>query len=110
MNAGFYYRHFDDSEENVACFLCNKNLDGWEEGDDAWEEHQKHAPNCALVRLDIEHNRKRTFHPDIWPHSKKTFSSLTPESVIIKIIFAVNLFAILILDGKGWFLLLAKDF
>lgn len=55
----------------MACFVCNKNLDGWEEGDEAWLEHVKHAPNCPLVRLDIEANRLITFAPEVWPHRSR---------------------------------------
>lgn len=67
--AGFYSRPFPGSEDNVACFVCNKNLDGWEAKDEAWAEHVKHAPSCPLVRLDVEANRALTFAPEVWPHA-----------------------------------------
>ena len=76
--AGFYYRPMADSPDNCCCFLCQKNLDGWEAGDEAWTEHVKHAPQCALVRLDVETNRLATFMGGkLWPHPAG--SSLAPE-------------------------------
>ena len=48
--------------------MCNKNLDGWESGDEAWAEHVKHQPTCPLVRLDMESSRLATFGADLWPH------------------------------------------
>lgn len=37
--AGFYF--VGDGEDNVRCFMCLKELDGWEETDDAMAEHKK---------------------------------------------------------------------
>ncbi|KAI8280775.1 hypothetical protein K4K56_012130 [Colletotrichum sp. SAR 10_98] len=83
--AGFVWRPFPENPDNVACFLCNKSLDGWEEGDNALEEHIKHAPNCGwAIVAGIEANvgdlasedpsstrminaRKETFGGR-WPH------------------------------------------
>lgn len=31
----------------MVCFLCDKSLDGWEEGDNPLEEHLKHSPTCG---------------------------------------------------------------
>ncbi|KAK2054721.1 AT hook domain-containing protein [Colletotrichum caudatum] len=45
--AGFVWRPFPDNPDNVACFLCNKSLDGWEQGDNPLEEHLKHSPDCG---------------------------------------------------------------
>lgn len=51
--AGFFYtpdreigQEDDDDDEpddQVTCFLCEKKLGGWENGDDAMEEHWKRA-------------------------------------------------------------------
>ncbi|KAF4844390.1 Protein bir1 [Colletotrichum siamense] len=86
--AGFVWRPFPENPDNVACFLCNKSLDGWEEGDNALEEHIKHAPNCGwAIVAGIEANvgdlasedpssarminaRKETFGGR-WPHDGK---------------------------------------
>ncbi|EFQ32131.1 AT hook domain-containing protein [Colletotrichum graminicola] len=86
--AGFVWRPFPDNPDNVACFLCNKSLDGWEEGDRPLEEHLKHSPNCGwAIVAGIEANindlatedpastrmieaRKATFDGR-WPHEGK---------------------------------------
>ncbi|XP_058444904.1 baculoviral IAP repeat-containing protein 5-like [Malaya genurostris] len=48
--AGFCW-HGDDSEIDTAiCFVCGKVLDGWEETDEPWVEHKKHAPQCLFVK------------------------------------------------------------
>ncbi|KAG0649145.1 Chromosome segregation cut17 [Hyphodiscus hymeniophilus] len=86
--AGFFYYPILINPDNVACFLCHKNIDGWEEGDDPLVEHLKHSPNCgwAIVatietqdgELSEEYPcsarmieaRKATF-ADRWPHEGK---------------------------------------
>ncbi|OHE97336.1 AT hook domain-containing protein [Colletotrichum orchidophilum] len=86
--AGFVWRPFPDNPDNVACFLCNKSLDGWEEGDRPLEEHLKHSPDCGwAIVAGIEANlnglssedpasarmiaaRKATFDGR-WPHEGK---------------------------------------
>lgn len=86
--AGFFYHPTQSNPDNVACFLCRSNLDGWEEGDDPLVEHLKHAPNCGwAIVASIEKGdeelcqlypadramieaRKATF-ADKWPHDGK---------------------------------------
>lgn len=51
--AGFYYCGLSKDEDTVACFLCEKQLDGWEATDDPWSEHKKHAPQCDFAKLGI---------------------------------------------------------
>lgn len=48
--AGFYWKGTPTEPDTAACFLCGKVLDGWEEDDDPWMEHRKHAPQCAFVK------------------------------------------------------------
>ncbi|KAL8377963.1 hypothetical protein RB595_008583 [Gaeumannomyces hyphopodioides] len=45
--AGFYFDPHPGNPDNVVCFLCNKNMDGWEADDSPIEEHLKHSPNCG---------------------------------------------------------------
>lgn len=70
------------------CFLCHKNIDGWEEGDDPLMEHLKHSAGCgwaitAAVDAELEgyeqvhpgeatmvEARKATF-AGRWPHDGK---------------------------------------
>ncbi|GJQ86548.1 putative baculoviral inhibition of apoptosis protein repeat [Trypoxylus dichotomus] len=49
--AGFYFIGSKNEADAVQCFLCGKALDGWEENDDPWSEHQKHSPNCNFAKL-----------------------------------------------------------
>jgi len=86
--AGFYARPLHGSRDNVCCFLCEKNLDGWEPTDDAWDEHARHSPACPLVTLDVEASRVASFsHANAcreslggapaWPHA--SIPGLAPE-------------------------------
>lgn len=86
--AGFSWNPSAESPDNVCCFLCLKNLGGWESGDDALEEHIAHSPQCAwAIVAAIEAGvggyatmdpgdagmieaRKATF-AGMWPHEGK---------------------------------------
>ncbi|CAD6501269.1 BgTH12-01521 [Blumeria graminis f. sp. triticale] len=86
--AGFFYYPTHMNPDNVACFLCHRALDGWEETDDPFVEHLKHSPDCgwaittAIGRLGgslyeqdplsskLLEARKATF-ADKWPHEGK---------------------------------------
>ena len=46
--AGFYFHPDPDNPDNVACFMCKKNLDGWEPDDDPFSIHyNKCRDSCA---------------------------------------------------------------
>ncbi|KAF2749842.1 BIR-domain-containing protein [Sporormia fimetaria CBS 119925] len=47
--AGFLYRPTSASPDNVQCFHCGCQLDGWEENDIPAFEHLTHAPNCEFA-------------------------------------------------------------
>ncbi|XP_041978588.1 baculoviral IAP repeat-containing protein 5 [Aricia agestis] len=50
--AGFYsVATGEDDADAAKCFLCGKELDGWEAHDDPWAEHKSHAAKCAFVQL-----------------------------------------------------------
>ncbi|OWR42898.1 apoptosis inhibitor survivin [Danaus plexippus plexippus] len=50
--AGFYsVATGEDDADAAKCFLCGKELDGWEADDDPWGEHKSHAAKCAFVQL-----------------------------------------------------------
>jgi hypothetical protein len=66
--AGWYFRPVPGSIDNVACFMCSKNLDGWSTEDKAWQEHVAHSKQCPLVQLDQMQARERTFAN--WPHAQ----------------------------------------
>lgn len=48
--AGFYWSGNEDEIDSATCFICSKVLDGWEDTDDPWMEHKKHAPQCNFVK------------------------------------------------------------
>ncbi|KAL0118246.1 hypothetical protein PUN28_009119 [Cardiocondyla obscurior] len=50
--AGFYVIGNDDEPDLVECFICGKQLNGWEPSDDPWEEHEKHQSKCPFVKLN----------------------------------------------------------
>ncbi|KOB69310.1 Apoptosis inhibitor survivin [Operophtera brumata] len=44
--AGFYSMATGSDDADAAkCFLCGKEMDGWEASDDPWAEHASHAPH-----------------------------------------------------------------
>lgn len=54
--AGFYYNPSKDDPDNVTCFMCSKELGGWDEEDDPFEIHLRKCPKCpwALARCSLE--------------------------------------------------------
>ncbi|MCJ1260825.1 hypothetical protein MMC22_000688 [Lobaria immixta] len=88
--AGFFYRPTASNPDNAVCFLCGKNVDGWEEDDNAVTEHLKLSPECGWAinvyieqqlgtgNYDIENPldeklldaRRMTFGSK-WPHESK---------------------------------------
>ncbi|OAD60685.1 Baculoviral IAP repeat-containing protein 5.2-B, partial [Eufriesea mexicana] len=49
--AGFFVVDGKEEPDLVECFICSKQLDGWDPDDDPWNEHIKHQPQCPFVRL-----------------------------------------------------------
>lgn len=47
--AGFVWRPTTASPDNVQCFHCNCQLDGWEASDVPAYEHLTHSPNCGFA-------------------------------------------------------------
>lgn len=63
--AGFYsVATGEDDADAAKCFLCGKELDGWEADDDPWGEHKSHAAKCAFVQLGKKEDELlvRTFY------------------------------------------------
>ncbi|KAF7846286.1 hypothetical protein BT93_L4666 [Corymbia citriodora subsp. variegata] len=93
--AGFFYKAptagNSKAKDNVQCFHCERQLDGWEAGDDPIQEHLQHGSDCAwavLMALDAETDfdtsnmedptdtrlsdaRRSTFDRIDWPHQNK---------------------------------------
>ncbi|XP_071520203.1 baculoviral IAP repeat-containing protein 5 isoform X2 [Panulirus ornatus] len=54
--AGFYFIGNKREPDLVKCFVCLKELDGWEKEDNPWEEHKNHAPYCQFIQLNKPEN------------------------------------------------------
>jgi baculoviral IAP repeat-containing protein 5 len=71
-----WYREPTWDEDEVRCFVCFKELDGWKKDDDPWEEHRKHSPNCMFVRIGKPENEL----------SVKDFLSLQKERLVNQLV------------------------
>ncbi|KAI9677308.1 MAG: hypothetical protein M1829_002651 [Trizodia sp. TS-e1964] len=89
--AGFYFQPTQSNPDNVCCFLCERNFDGWEEQDEPLREHLQHSRNCGwAICVSIKEsiangNKKQLAYPlddamtearratfaESWPHSGK---------------------------------------
>lgn len=88
--AGFYFNPTEGHPDNVTCYLCDKDLDGWEYEDNPAIEHLKHCPDCGWARItatqEVDDDRKHvedprgillvearlmTFGKKWWPHEDK---------------------------------------
>ncbi|KAM4526402.1 baculoviral IAP repeat-containing protein 5a [Fundulus diaphanus] len=49
--AGFVHTPTENSPDVAMCFLCLKELEGWEPDDDPKEEHKIHSPSCNFIAL-----------------------------------------------------------
>ncbi|KAL5514491.1 hypothetical protein ACEPAG_2580 [Sanghuangporus baumii] len=54
--AGFFFKQSKDDPDNVQCFICKKELAGWDEDDNPFEIHYKKCPKCpwAIARCSLE--------------------------------------------------------
>ncbi|XP_026671605.1 baculoviral IAP repeat-containing protein 5 [Ceratina calcarata] len=49
--AGFFAVGGREEPDLVQCFICAKQLDGWDAEDDPWTEHARHQSDCSFVML-----------------------------------------------------------
>lgn len=91
--AGFFWKGTHTEPDTAACFLCGKVLDGWEETDDPWVEHKKHAPQCVFAKngkLEDEYTVRefteliQTFNKAQQEQNKKNFLKLKSKIEEIK--------------------------
>ncbi|KAI0204820.1 hypothetical protein F4808DRAFT_412267 [Astrocystis sublimbata] len=86
--AGFYFAPDAEFPDNTVCFLCHKNMGGWEDDDNPFVEHLRLSPRCGWAIVagietglgdysqddptgsDMIAARKETFG-DRWPHDGK---------------------------------------
>ncbi|XP_074605814.1 baculoviral IAP repeat-containing protein 5-like [Acropora palmata] len=50
--AGFYHSPNDRDPDIARCFVCFKELEGWEPDDNPWEEHKSHSAKCEFLLLN----------------------------------------------------------
>uniref|UniRef100_A0A8D9E2F6 Baculoviral IAP repeat-containing protein 5 n=1 Tax=Cacopsylla melanoneura TaxID=428564 RepID=A0A8D9E2F6_9HEMI len=48
-----YAGYYCVQDDCAKCIYCVKELDGWEETDDPWEEHKSHKADCPFISLNI---------------------------------------------------------
>ena len=68
--AGFLAVGGKEEPDLVECFICSKQLDGWDPDDDPWKEHKNHQPQCPFVRLNKLDETSWTVH-DLFDLFKK---------------------------------------
>ncbi|XP_065179658.1 baculoviral IAP repeat-containing protein 5.2-like [Sycon ciliatum] len=49
--AGFFHIPSAMEPDLVRCFVCQKELDGWDPDDDPWSEHKSHSAKCPFLLL-----------------------------------------------------------
>ncbi|KAF3942342.1 hypothetical protein ABW19_dt0208269 [Dactylella cylindrospora] len=98
--AGFYFKPAQGDEDNVACFLCQKNMSEWDPEDDPAEQHVRHNNSCGwaltmcrelVVDGEIAsdplgeemHEARRMTFDAWWPHEGKKGWKPTVENVIM---------------------------
>lgn len=73
---------FKKNDDNVCCYLCEKNLNGWQPNDIAWKEHVSHSLQCPLVTLDKHSSRAITFLVNpFWMLNKGNLPNLNPSNM-----------------------------
>ncbi|KAG8223306.1 hypothetical protein J437_LFUL001180 [Ladona fulva] len=50
--AGFVYCGTENEPDLVKCYVCLKELDGWEPEDDPWKEHVGHSGACPFLKYE----------------------------------------------------------
>ncbi|GFT92967.1 baculoviral IAP repeat-containing protein 5.2 [Trichonephila clavipes] len=49
--AGFFHCPTEQEPDLVQCYVCFKELDGWEATDEPWAEHFSHSKICLFAQL-----------------------------------------------------------
>ncbi|KAH9504927.1 hypothetical protein Btru_061083, partial [Bulinus truncatus] len=49
--AGFFYAGYEDC---VRCFQCGLGLRSWKAGDNVYEQHLKHRPDCQYLKTQLK--------------------------------------------------------
>eukprot|EP00057_Strongylocentrotus_purpuratus_P003562 XP_003726898.1 PREDICTED: baculoviral IAP repeat-containing protein 7-A [Strongylocentrotus purpuratus] len=71
--AGFFYVGIFD---RVKCFSCGGQIEGWEEGDTAMDEHKKMYPHCRMVK---NQDKRNVTIEKKWNEMQKRLGQMTEE-------------------------------
>ena len=80
---GYYYTGHRD---NVKCFKCGLEIEGWSETDDPEMMHRSKNPNCPLLINSTHHQPERMISNDkaqgktVWNDEKNTNKGNKPET------------------------------
>ncbi|XP_015908731.1 baculoviral IAP repeat-containing protein 5 [Parasteatoda tepidariorum] len=55
--AGFFHCPTENEPDLVQCYVCFKELDGWEATDEPWSEHFSHSKICLFAKLRKPQNQ-----------------------------------------------------
>jgi len=80
--AGFHFIGTKKEPDLVQCVVCFKELDGWEEDDDPWEEHSRrtNCPFIALNKTDAEMTAEDLSHlvmSRMYKHKEKNYDDIS---------------------------------
>lgn len=84
--AGFYHTPSENEPDLVTCYVCCKEMDGWEPTDDPWAEHKNHSKACPFIsfhKKQSEWTVEDTINMEIKRHEFRTKKAV--EAVIAKI-------------------------
>ena len=109
--AGFVWKPTSASPDNVQCWSCNCQLDGWEEADVPAYEHLTHSPSCGfaiVTAIRLRHGDPGRTEEDPTSDAmvsarKDTFADLWPLDV------AAGYPSVEQLAAAGWFYDPAND-
>ncbi|KAH6941228.1 hypothetical protein HPB50_015118 [Hyalomma asiaticum] len=59
--AGFYHCPTESQPDLARCYVCFKELHGWQPSDDPFEEHSRYA-DCAFVSRGMKKGDEMTLH------------------------------------------------
>ncbi|KAG8178006.1 hypothetical protein JTE90_004486 [Oedothorax gibbosus] len=49
--AGFFHCPNETELDSVQCYVCFKELDGWDASDEPWAEHLSHSKICVFAKI-----------------------------------------------------------
>ncbi|KAL1901141.1 hypothetical protein Cpir12675_000630 [Ceratocystis pirilliformis] len=89
--AGMFFYPATTNPDHTICFHCGKGLDGWENGDNPFDEHLTHSRSCGWAILKAvefgvdSYDQLDPMDPGLVEARRETFAGLWPHE-----------------DKKGW--------